>query len=112
MLSEIDFGTITNENGTCTLTRTGALSGTISSCVGSGTVGEYEVAGIKNSTVLLSVFQGSSNGITFTPEIVGQAVTSLGGKARKTFKIIGQIQLNNATSGVIDIDYLISADYQ
>jgi len=110
--TQIDFGTMTSEDGTCTMASGGALAGTSGqSCTGSATPGVFKIDG-SDVTVDISVTAGAAvDGVTFTPSIDGaSSVTLSGGTAN--VDVIGGLALVSATSGSKSISYTFTANYQ
>ncbi len=111
--TEIDFGTITNEDGTCTMASGGALTGSAGqSCTGTETPGSFTVSGTDGAVVDLVVTAGAAvDGVTYTPAIDGASTATLtGGNA--TVAVIGNLALSSATDGDKNIAYTFTANYQ
>jgi len=109
----LDFGTISDDDGTCTMDSSGLLSGTGSIiCFGSGIPGSFSIAGQRNSWVTVSLIPGSSvDGVTFTPQLVENA--SLRIKSRNiTATVVGTLTLNNALKGQKNLYYTLSINYE
>ncbi|WP_145999246.1 hypothetical protein [Oceanicoccus sp. KOV_DT_Chl] len=111
--TQIDFGILTNEDGTCTMASGGALTGSNGqSCTGTETPAAFTVDGTDGKVVDLSVTAGSAvDGVTYTPVIDGASTATLtGGSA--TVAVIGNLVLASATDGDKDIAYTFTANYQ
>jgi len=111
--TEVDFGTVVNVNGRCTMASGGALSGTTGmACTGNETPGVFRVDGTVNAYVQASVSPGPSvDGVSFIPKIDGQTIRILS-KGDAHFPVIGEIVLDDATDGDKDIPYVFTAHYQ
>ena len=108
----VDFGYITNADGTCTMDAVGALSG---QCLGrpAGTVGDFTVAGTANQAVSVSVGSGStSGGVTFNPVLSSSATPTLSAGGTTTVNVIGNLVLLSATAGAKALTYTLTVDYQ
>lgn len=114
VINELNFGTITNENGECKIKSSGTLVGKSGqTCFGTGTATKLKIQGDPYTSVIISAFQGPAvNGITFIPKVVGDTVRILNSKGKKTFKVIGSLMLNNATAGAVDMSYTTTVNYE
>jgi hypothetical protein len=111
--TQIDFGLLTNENGTCTMAASGVLTGSAGqSCTGTETPAAFTVSGTDGKVVNLSVTAGAAvGGVTYNPVIVGASSATLtGGSA--TVAVIGNLVLASATDGDKNIAYTFTANYQ
>lgn len=110
--NEIDFGRISNVDGTCIMSAGGSLNGSAGmECTGSQTPGEFLVSGLSGAVLSISVTQGSIDGVTFNPTLPnGSSITLIGGSQRVT--ILGSIQLADAIEGNKNITYTFTANYQ
>jgi len=109
----LDFGTISDDDGTCTMDSSGLLSGTGSIiCFGSGIPGSFGITGHKNRRVIISLIPGSSvDGVSFTPQLVESADQRLS-PGGNTATVVGTLTLSNAIKGQKTLYYTISIDYQ
>jgi len=110
--TQIDFGTMTSENGTCTMASGGALTASAGqSCTGTAIPGVFKIDG-SDVTVDISVTAGAAvDGVTFNPSIDGaSSVTLSGGTANVS--VIGGLDLLAATAGSKSISYTFTANYQ
>jgi len=110
-VAHVDFGSITNADGTCTMASNGALSG---QCAGrpAGTVGDFTVTGTSGQAVNVSVGSGStSGGVTFNPVLSSSATPTLVG-GTTTVNVIGSLDLLSATAGAKALTYTLTVDYQ
>lgn len=114
VISDLNFGTITSENGQCQLKSNATLTGSSGqTCFGAGSYAELLITGTPHASVITTVFEGAAvNGVTFIPEISGSTVKSLGRTGQKTLKIVGSLILNNASGGILDIPYTVSVNYE
>ena len=111
--TEIDFGTLTNEDGTCTMASGGALTGSAGqTCTGTETPAAFTVNGTDGAVVDVSVTAGAAvDGVTYNPVIDGASTATLtGGNA--TVAVIGNLVLSSATDGDKNIAYTFTANYQ
>lgn len=110
--NQIDFGTLSNIDGICTMSAGGTLSGSAGmDCSGAQTPGLFTISGLDGATVNISVSQGNSGGITFIPTLLGGGNRSLdGGSINVT--VLGSLELNNASEGEKDISYTLTANYE
>lgn len=111
--TQVDFGTIGNEDGTCTMATGGALTGSAGqTCSGSQTPGVFTVTGTAGQVIDVSATAGAAvDGVTFNPVIDGAATATLvGGTA--TVTMIGNLVLSSATPGAKAISYTFTANYQ
>jgi len=111
--TQIDFGTIGIEDGTCTMASGGALTGSGGqTCSGTQTPGLFTITGTDGQVLDLSVTAGAAvDGVTYNPVIDGAATATLtGGTA--TVDMIGNLVLSSATAGVKAISYTFTANYQ
>ncbi len=110
-VSPVDFGSITNADGTCTMASNGALSG---QCAGrpNGTIGDFTVSGTAGQAVNVSVGSGSSSGgVTYNPVLSSSATPTLVG-GNTTVNVIGNLVLLSATTGAKALTYTLTVDYQ
>ena len=107
--TQLDFGVVENQDGTCVMDSDGNLSGI---CSGTSTPASFVVSGTENSTVLISLSETTeSGGVAFTPSLVGEPSRQLvDGEAE--VDVIGELSLNDASSGQQDIDYTVTVNYQ
>ena len=111
--TQIDFGLLTNEDGTCTMASGGALTGSAGqSCTGSATPGSFTVTGTAGKVVDLTLTAGAAvDGVTYNPVVDGSSAPTLtAGSA--TVAVIGNLVLASATDGDKDIAYTFTANYQ
>lgn len=111
--TQIDFGQIINQDGTCNMSTGGSLSGTVGmGCTGTETPATFTINGTTGSVIDISVSTGASvDGVTYSPVIDGILTRTLvGGSA--TVDVIGSIVLSGATDGIKDIAYTFTANYQ
>lgn len=111
--TQVDFGTIGSEDGTCTMASGGALTGSAGqSCSGTQTPGVFTVTGTDGQVIDVSATAGAAvDGVTFNPTIDGPATATLtGGSA--TINMIGNLVLSSATAGTKAISYTFTANYQ
>lgn len=109
---EVDFGTINNVDGICEMTSGGMLSGSEGmDCTGNETPGEFTISGQDGASIILSVTAGQTNGVTFTPALVGSNIRTLeNGIANIT--VLGALQLSGALDGMNTVSYTITANYE
>ena len=112
-VTEIDFGLLANVNGICTMSSGGVLSGPAGmNCNDTETPGEFLLTGTDGAVVEIDVTGGQTvDGVTFNPALDGDALRALSG-GNTTVNVVGNIELNNATSGVKDIPYTFTVNYQ
>jgi hypothetical protein len=112
-VTELDFGTISQLDGTCSMTSSGTLSGSDGQdCSGTSTPGFFQFAGASGQNISMAVTAGATvEGVTFTPKIDGSINRSLVDGATSV-KIIGDLTLSNATLGDKNIAYTVTANYQ
>lgn len=110
--TEIDFGQLSNIDGTCFMSSDGTLSGTTGmDCVGSQAPGVFSISGLSGAVINISVSQGSIDGVTFDPVIDGELSRTLEGGST-TVTILGSLTLNNALDGDKNITYTFTANYE
>ncbi|GAA6135928.1 hypothetical protein NBRC116188_27180 [Oceaniserpentilla sp. 4NH20-0058] len=111
-VTAIDFGTISSENGICTMQSGGNLLGSSGqTCSGIQTPGEFDIRATNGEFMNLSVQGGSTQGLTFRPQIDGPSLITLSGGAN-TVVIIGELELLNVNQGSFNIPYTFSANYE
>ncbi|ARN73519.1 DUF4402 domain-containing protein [Oceanicoccus sagamiensis] len=113
LVSELDFGNISELNGTCTMGSSGTLSASDGQdCSGTSTPGVFQVAGTNGQTIIMNVTAGAAvDGINFTPKIDGSNTRTLvDGNAN--IEIIGHLTLSDTTLGDKNIAYTVTANYQ
>lgn len=111
--TQVDFGTIGSEDGTCTMASGGALTGSAGqTCSGTQTPGVFTVTGTAGQVIDVSATPGAAvDGVTFNPAIDGPATATLvAGSA--TINMIGNLVLSSATPGAKAISYTFTANYQ
>ena len=109
----LDFGTISNENGTCSMDNQGNLNGTGGqTCFGTGTRSKFWVRGDVGYSFFVIVSGSSSNGITFNPVLKGNASRTINSNGRRNVRIVGDLVLNNVTPGTFSPSYLLSVNYE
>ena len=112
---QINFGTLLNESGTCTMTATGFTFGDIFSCAGTEDVGIFTVTGSSGTTISLSTSSGTANDITFNPTLPNGntiALTGAGPSSSEQVIVAGTINVGTgASNGVTQIPYTLTADY-
>lgn len=110
--AEIDFGQLSNIDGTCYMSNDGSLSGTTGmDCVGNQAPGVFSISGLNGAVINISVSQGSIDGVTFNPVIDGELSRTLEGGST-TVTILGSLTLNNALDGEKNISYTFTANYE
>ena len=114
VIDSMDFGTLSIENGTCTLKNNGSLVGTNGqTCLGSGTAAKFTAVGEPNSGIVISAFQSAeSHGITLVPELITSSSKTLNGKGIATIKVAGSLVFNQASSGSLFLNYTLSINYE
>jgi hypothetical protein len=112
-ISPIDFGTISNVNGVCTMTSSGELIATAGhNCAGNSTPGIFRISGTNDQTVVVSVRSTEVvDGITFNPMIAGSSNKTLTG-GTIDITITGSLSLSNVTDGYKVIPYTLTTNYQ
>jgi len=112
----VDFKTIPNGTGTCTMASTGVLSGL---CAGSpdGTPGQITVSGSANQAVDVSVGSGSTDaGVTYNPILASSGTTSdstsIGATGSASISIIGNLGMVAAAGGARNLTYTLTVNYQ
>lgn len=112
---QINFGTLLNESGTCTMTVTGFTFGDIFSCAGTEDVGIFTVSGSSGTTINVSASSGTANDITFNPTLPnGNTLSLTGAGPGSSGQVIvaGSIIVGTgASNGVTQIPYTLTADY-
>ncbi|ARN73518.1 DUF4402 domain-containing protein [Oceanicoccus sagamiensis] len=109
----LDFGVISNENGTCSMDNQGNLTGSGGqSCFGTGIRSKFWVWGDVGYSFFVLVSGSTSNGITFNPVIKGNASRTINTNGRRNVRIVGDLVLNNVTPGNFGISYLVSVNYE
>lgn len=108
----VDYGSIINQNGNCSIAAGGELVGSNgSNCSGNGQLGEFVISGTSDQTVSIDVTAGESvSGVTFTPELHTQSSAVLIGGSTVA-KVGGTLNLNNASQGFHALTYTISVNY-
>lgn len=107
----MNFGSISDANGTCQLKSNGTLRGLNGQdCSGSGVRGEYLLQGDPNTNFTLILTGSNSNGITFTP-VVNGAPKRFSSTGDKTIVIVGELVLNNPGSGAQSPSFTLSVNY-
>ncbi|WP_101760119.1 hypothetical protein [Oceanicoccus sp. KOV_DT_Chl] len=110
---ELNFGMISNENGTCRMNDQGILSGLNGqTCMGTGTSASFQLSGTKYYSIFILVAGGSSNGVSLTPVIVGASSRVLDNKGKSTLNIVGDLVLNNVSEGSLSLSYSVSVNYE
>ncbi len=107
----IDFGAISNADGTCTMDAAGVLSG---QCLGQpdGTPGQFTVSGTAGQAVSISVGSGSTvDGVTFTPALNSSASATLNGSGETVVSVSGSLGLASATGGLKALTYSVTVNY-
>jgi hypothetical protein len=107
--TQLDFGTVVNTDGSCTLSQAGALGGT---CSGTGTAGVFTITGDNNALVGITTAFGTLEGgnIKFTPSAPATATIGSGGNI--AVNVGGDLLLDGASSGTKAIPYTFTANYQ
>lgn len=108
----VDYGSLTNETGDCTINATAQKIGTDgSSCSGDAQLGEFSIAGTEDQMVSISVSPSTaSNGVTFSPTLHTPSTAVLSG-GQATVTIGGTLSMENASSGMHNLSYTISVNY-
>lgn len=107
-VTELDFGKITDSDGTCQMASGGNLSG---SCSGSSVPAAFSITGSDGVNIQISVTPVTESGITFTPAVDGPSTISLSGGSTN-INVVGTLQLNGATVGVKTLTYTLTAEYE
>jgi hypothetical protein len=112
----VDFKTIPNGTGTCSMNLAGVLSG---HCAGSpdGTPGQFTVTGTSGQLVNIAVSNGSTDaGVTFNPKLNNVGATAstatLDGSGNAVIPVIGDLVLASAAGGARALTYTLSVSYQ
>ena len=110
--SEVDFGQLSNVDGTCAMALDGSLSGSPGmDCVGNETPGVFAIRGADGAVLNISVSQGILGGITFNPVIAGNSQRTLE-NGSTTVTILGNLILSGAAEGTSIISYTLVANYE
>jgi len=111
--TQVDFGTLVINDGTCTMATGGALSGAGGqTCSGTQQPGLFTITGTDGQTLDISASAGAAvDGVTFNPVIDGPATVTLSGGSA-TVDMIGNLVLSGATEGAKAISYTFTANYQ
>ncbi len=107
----VDFGAISDSDGTCTMAATGALSG---QCAGqpNGIPGQFTVSGTAGQAVSISVGSGTTvGGVTFNPVLASSSSATLDVSGNSTVDVIGSLDLLNATGGAKSLTYTLTVNY-
>ncbi len=111
--TQLDFGTISSENGTCSMNAQGNLTGSNGqSCFGSGTPAKFHVNGSPGYSFFITTIGSSSNGVTIAPAVGGNSSIAISSKGKITVNIVGDLILNNASSGNFGLSYIVSVNYE
>ena len=112
----VDFKTIPNGTGTCTMAASGVLGG---HCAGSpnGTPGQFTISGTAGQAVDITVGSGSTdNGVTYNPLLASNDLTAdsttLDGSGNATINVIGSLDLVSAAGGARALTYTLTVNYQ
>ncbi len=110
---QLDYGMISNENGTCSMDNQGNLTGTGGqTCFGTGIRSKFWIWGDPGYSFFVMVSGSSSNGITFNPVIKGPTSRTINNNGRRNVRIVGDLVLNNAGTGNFGLTYLLSVNYE
>jgi len=113
--TQIDFGKLTEEDGTCTMASGGGLTGSGGQlCTGTATPGDFGITGTDGETVAITVAAGSAvDGITYNPVLANSGTTTdTATLDAASVEVIGNLVLSSATTGAKTITYTFTADYQ
>jgi Flp pilus assembly protein TadG len=117
-VTDVAFGTITNNGGTatCTMDAAGALSSAESICTGTGTLGAVNVSGTASANVDVTLTTGAAvDGVTFTPQLAdgSQSGTSaIDGAGALSIPVQGTINYSGAqTDGAKNLTYTVAVNY-
>lgn len=110
----VEFGSIENQDGACTMSSAGNLSsagGAVGSCTGAGTLGVMTISGSGTSAVAYSVAGGAAvGGVTFAPAVTGTSGNLVAGSL--AVDVFGELTLATATAGAKALSYTFTANYQ
>lgn len=110
--TEVDFGLLSNIDGTCFMAADGSLSGSAGmDCIGNETPGVFSIRGASGAVINISATQGTIGGVTFNPVIAGNINRTLN-DGSTTVTILGNLVLNGATEGTKVITYTLVANYE
>lgn len=112
-VQQIDFGTLSSQDGTCDMGASGQLSGfSGQTCQTTRTPGIFSVKGFSDQLVLITVSGGAAqDGVTFTPQLVGGDTQTLtNGDLQVT--VVGVLSLTSATVGSRALPYTLTVTYQ
>ena len=108
--TQIDFGILTEEDGTCTMASGGGLTGSLGqSCTGSATPGSFTITGTNGKEVDLTL-TAAVDGVTYNPLVDGDIAPRLTG-GTTTVAVIGSLVLLSAGDGDKNISYTFAANY-
>ncbi|WP_101760120.1 hypothetical protein [Oceanicoccus sp. KOV_DT_Chl] len=112
-ITALDFGSLSNLNGTCTMDTAGKLSASAGqNCTGNSTPGIFRISGVAGQEVIVSVNSTQAvDGIAFTPVIAGSHTKTLT-SGTADIKITGSLSLTEATVGDKNIPYTLTTHYQ
>ncbi len=111
----VDFKTIPNGSGTCSMDLDGIKTG---HCTGTdGVPGQFTITGTPNQAVGIAVSNGSTQaGVQFVPKLDNAGAitssTSLNGSGNATIKVIGDLVLTSAAGGARALTYTLAVNYQ
>jgi hypothetical protein len=113
IVQSMDFGIVTNENGTCKMKNSGVLVGQQGqTCFGTGQPAKFKIFGDPNMNVVITTFESViQSGVKLVPR-VGSPVKTLNSRGRKTFKVPASLVFEQAGSGVMQLDYTVSINYE
>jgi len=109
----INFGVLVAEDGICTMSSGGVLSGSNGqTCSGVQTPAQFTVGGSNNRNVIIGVTSGSASGVTFNPVVDGPSLITLSGGGSIDVLVIGDLVVSNAAQGAIQVPYTFSVNYE
>ena len=116
--AEIDFGTITNEDGVCTMSSAGVVTNDGNqACSSSGnTIGSFDVTGTDDASVAITLTKSAAvGGVDYAPLLSSNDLTTgtitLSNTGTATVTVIGSITMTSATDGQRNIPYTFTANY-
>jgi len=110
---EVDFGSIPAQDGQCNMLSNGDLEGVNGQdCKGTSTPGTFSLSGTADQNIIVAVSAGTTvDGVTFSPEVDGTPNRTLNAGDSEV-KIIGALDLSNATTGSKLVTYTFTAHYE
>lgn len=109
----LDFGRVTNLDGTCSMSSTGTLTGSgAQDCFGTETPASFQIQGETNASFFISLVGSTTNGVTLSPIVEGGSSQILDGSGDLDITVYADLDFSSASAdGPVALTYTLTVSY-